>query len=157
MVYFRTEPEVYLSWLRENSEVLKDAVLYIATDNPRVVELFSEYQPMTSRDLKFDLPVLTFLPDWWVFQEADVLAIPNSTFSLTAAMLSEKEPLCFRINPDTQRLVSFDPWNTDVLLVKGGGGGWEASRQKYLEKRGKKRSRARGTWSWIKAGLRKLM
>ncbi|MDA9981560.1 hypothetical protein N9H39_02250 [Gammaproteobacteria bacterium] len=155
--YFRAGLASYLSWLSENASLLDGAVLYVAADTPDVVEQFADYNPISAKDLGFSMPVLSFLPDWWVCREADVLAIPNSTFSLTAAMLNEKATQFFRISPDTERLVPFDPWNTDVLLMKGGTSGWEYSRRKYLRKKAVEKPLHRRLLSTVRTLARDLL
>ena len=52
---------------------------------------------------------------------ADRLAISNSTFSFTAAMLNQRSPSSahafVRPVPDARALVPFDPWDSYPLLV----------------------------------------
>lgn len=55
--------------------------------------------------------------DWWLMQRADVLAVSNSTFSLTAAMLhAGHHPRFYRADPQAEGFVEFDPWDTLPLL-----------------------------------------
>jgi len=79
--------------------------------------------------------------DWWAMTQAETLAISNSTFSFTAAMLNRHSaphvgdttsstttaassssmacgPGCFvRPVPEVRALQSFDPWNSYPLLT----------------------------------------
>ena len=103
--YFRTDPELYRSWLKANRSILDNAVLYIASDTADAVAHFAEFGPVSSRDVGWGMPVLPYLPDWCVCGDADVLVIPNSTFSLTAAMLNEKAEQFLRVQRGRERLV----------------------------------------------------
>jgi hypothetical protein len=63
------------------------------------------------------------LADWFALARCDVLAISNSTFSFSAAMLAtagaEEGSRCARaVRPDpaAQALVPFDPWSAPPTL-----------------------------------------
>ena len=74
------------------------------------------------RQLLFGLAVAAeepLLADWFTMQEADVLAISNSTFSFTAAMLGKRGAVCYRPQPATRGLAVFDAWNATPLLPTG--------------------------------------
>ncbi|KAL1523629.1 hypothetical protein AB1Y20_018565 [Prymnesium parvum] len=72
-------------------------------------------------------PLLRLFLDWWVMTQADRLAISNSTFSFTAAMLNaagsqqrsvaERAPAFYRPVPEAGGLESFDPWDSKPLLT----------------------------------------
>ena len=49
-------------------------------------------------------------------RNADKVAISNSTFSFTAAMLNERALTFVRPHPDSRELVPFEPWASPVLL-----------------------------------------
>ena len=65
--------------------------------------------------------------------QADLLATSNSTFSVSAAMLSkssEGESRFWRPVPSEGALVAFDPWDCQPLLSVHGRGGGRTVRRK---------------------------
>ena len=106
----------YLDWLRRLWRDISAPVLYIATDDPRTAEAFGEFQPVLSRDLEVGPDPLPLLLDHFLLAQASHLAISNSSFSFTAAMLNSNLQVAVRPDPDSRRLVAFDPWASPVLL-----------------------------------------
>lgn len=104
----------YLRWLESIWRGLDSPVLYIASDDPDVAAEFSAFNPVDARALGAGR--LDFCLDHHVLSQAHHLAISNSTFSFTAAMLNEKAQSFIRPDRKLQALVPFDPWNADVLL-----------------------------------------
>lgn len=106
----------YLEWLQALWPQLNQPLLFIASDDPEIFRKFITYSPITAADIAPPLPGAEFYDDFHMLTQADYLAISNSTFSFVAAMLNERA-LCF-VRPDSgaQQLVTFDPWNADVLL-----------------------------------------
>lgn len=104
----------YLRWLESIWGGLDAPVLYIASDDPGVTAAFSAFQPLDARNLGAGR--LDFCLDHHVLSQAHHLAISNSTFSFTAAMLNQKAQAFVRPERAVQALVPFDPWNADVLL-----------------------------------------
>jgi hypothetical protein len=104
----------YLRWLETIWSGLDAPVLYIASDDPGVVAEFSAFGPVDARMLGAGR--LDFYMDHYVLSQAHHLAISNSTFSFTAAMLNEKAQTFVRPEARLQALVPFDPWNAEVLL-----------------------------------------
>lgn len=117
------EIEWYQSWLRSLNAHQKYIQVYVASDDPSVVNEFTEFGAVSNRDFDFSIAGAEFLPDWWVLAHADKVAISNSTFSLTATMFnaginSNKDTV--RPSESERALVAFNPWNTDVLHSKEG-------------------------------------
>ena len=109
--------EWYKEWLDGLWETLDEPVLFIASDEiETVVESFAEYHPITVKDLGIELPEAPFYPDFYILSQCDVLAISNSTFSFAAAMLNERCKFFFRPHLQKQKLIPFDPWNSEPLL-----------------------------------------
>jgi hypothetical protein len=106
--------EWYARWLKTIWRELDAPVLYVASDDPGVTAAFSEFDPMDAAMVGAGR--LDFCLDHHVLSQADHLAISNSTFSFTAAMLNEKAGSFMRPDRASQALVPFDPWNADVLL-----------------------------------------
>ncbi|HLJ21285.1 MAG TPA: alpha-1,2-fucosyltransferase [Stellaceae bacterium] len=105
----------YLDWLRAIWPSLDAPVLYVASDDPSIHREFSEFAPITAAAGESILGAEMF-PDFHILACADLLAISNSSFSVSAAMLNERGRAYVRPDPHLRRLVSFDPWSTDVLL-----------------------------------------
>jgi len=107
----------YKEWLNGFWETLDEPVLFIASDEIEdVIADFAEYHPITVKDLGVELPEAPFYPDFYILSQCDVLAISNSTFSFAAAMLNERCKFFFRPNLLKQKMIAFDPWNSEPLL-----------------------------------------
>lgn len=106
----------YLRWLRELWPRLADPVLYIATDDVAVGAEFAEFSPLMAHDLGVKLEALPELIDHHVLAQAEHLAISNSSFSFTAALLNTRCITPMRPHPDRHELVEFDAWTSRVLL-----------------------------------------
>jgi hypothetical protein len=104
----------YTNWLQSIWSELDAPVLYIASDDPDVAAEFSDFRPLDAHTLGAGR--LDFYLDHHVLSQADHLAISNSSFSFTAAMLNENAKSFVRPDRTVQALVPFDPWNADVLL-----------------------------------------
>jgi len=122
----------YRAWLDELWGRYERPVLFVASDSlPQVLPALARYDPITSRDLgvslpaeflRLDLPAAHlqrdagFLPDWFMLTRCQALAISNSTFSFTAAMVNESASVFARPDPRANGLVPFDPWDSEPLL-----------------------------------------
>ncbi|MGB7894786.1 MAG: FkbM family methyltransferase [Microcoleus sp.] len=109
--------EWYREWLDGFWETLDEPVLFIASDEiENVVGDFADYNPITAKDLGVEMPEAPFYPDFYILSQCDVLATSNSTFSFAAAMLNERCKFFFRPNLQKNKLIPFDPWNSEPLL-----------------------------------------
>ncbi|HTS93100.1 MAG TPA: alpha-1,2-fucosyltransferase [Stellaceae bacterium] len=115
-LFWATPSSWYLEWLREIWQSLEGPLLYVASDDASVYREFADFSPITAQDLDVTIPGAEMYPDFCVLACADILAISNSSFSVTAAMLNEKARSFVRPAPIERRLVPFDPWSTTVLL-----------------------------------------
>lgn len=106
----------YLQWLRSEWGRLDKPLLYVATDDPATVAEFEEFRPMVAGQVSEPLPGAEFFVDHWVLRNADLLAVSNSTFSVTAGLLNERASGCFRPDRAAGGLRAFDPWAEKVLL-----------------------------------------
>lgn len=106
----------YLEWLAELWPKLDAPVLYVATDEPAAAAAFTRFGPVFGADLACELPGADYLLDHFVLAGADHLAIANSSFSFTAALLNVRGGALVRPHPDRRELVPFDAWNAPVLL-----------------------------------------
>ncbi|MDX2144994.1 MAG: hypothetical protein SFV19_16685 [Rhodospirillaceae bacterium] len=106
----------YNDWLLDIWPKMKSPLLFIATDDRSVLTSFKQYDPMTSVDLGAGLPGAEFFCDFFVLTQADALAISNSSFSFTAAMLNTRATDFFRPEKLQEKLVRFDPWNAEIML-----------------------------------------
>ncbi len=114
---FWTAPEAwYLDWLASVWPCLDRPVLYVATDDPAVIRCFAAYTPLHAGDVADPLPGAEFLIDHRVLSSADLLAVSNSSFSVTAAMLNAGARAMLRPDRNVGGLRPFDPWAEPVLL-----------------------------------------
>lgn len=132
--YFFIAPTIwYKKWLESIWETVEEPVLFIASDEPeKVLQDFSEYNPVTTKDLGIELPEAEFYPDFYLLSHCDVLAISNSSFSFAASMLNERGKLFVRPDWRSQKLVSYDPWNSEPLLRDVKIGKFESDRLRPL-------------------------
>ncbi|PWC32577.1 tetratricopeptide repeat protein [Azospirillum sp. TSO35-2] len=113
---FWIAPEAwYLDWLAALWPTLERPVLYLATDAPELASRFAAYHPVCADALGDPLPGAEFFLDHWLLSRADALAVSNSSFSVTAAMLNPQARLFVRPDRRLRRLVPFDPWGSPVL------------------------------------------
>ena len=135
MAFYVTPVEWYLKWLDAHWGTLKNPTLFIASEDPSLVDEFREYNPVTTESLGVtlgnepldDYPYLQtdlrtkeplqmdFMPDWYCLTQCDTLLIPNSTFSFTAAMFGKCKEM-WRSNLSTQQFELTNPWDTYPLL-----------------------------------------
>jgi hypothetical protein len=108
-------PSWYLRWLRALWPTLEAPVLYLASDDSNAASAFAEFAPLRSGDFA-DSGALPLLLDHHVLSHADYLAISNSTFSFSAAMLNSGAVMAVRPDPDRRELAQFEPWSAPVLL-----------------------------------------
>ena len=109
-------PSWYLRWLRGLWPSLDNPVLYVATDDRKVLAQFAEFAPWDARALETDIPGADFFLDHFILSNADHLAVSNSTFSFSAAMLNKDAVSFVRPDPDRREMVPFHPWASPVLL-----------------------------------------
>ena len=115
--FFQTPFEWYRDWLNQIWSTLENPVLYIATDEPeKAIAHFSEYHPVTAQDLNVELPGADFYPDFYLLSQCDRVAISNSTFSFAACMLNQRGQQFVRPHFQSQKLIPFEPWNSDPVL-----------------------------------------
>lgn len=107
--------EWYRGWLKEIWPTLDKPVLYVATDDPNVMTELKEFKPLSQKALGKPIPGIEFFHDFHVLTQAHAVATSNSTFSIVASMLNVRARTFMRPDRTAQKLVPFDPWNTDVL------------------------------------------
>ena len=108
----------YEKWLTTLWEDLDHPLLYVATDAPDPFPELRYFEPVYARDLPPGVSGAEFMTDHWIMQHADYLAISNSSFSFTAAMLNRQASHILRPHPDDSGLLPFDPWNAEVVLSR---------------------------------------
>lgn len=113
----------YLSWLQTIWGTLDNPVLFVASDDiDTVLRDFEEYSPITAESAGISMPSCAenlnagFFPDWYCLTQCDVLAISNSTFSFTAALLNHRTNGKFFRAHYSGMLEQFDPWNAEPVV-----------------------------------------
>jgi hypothetical protein len=129
-IFYVTPVTWYRTWLEENWDRFVNPLLVIATESPELVAEFARWNPITpqscgvqlravphtaynylARDLRQREPwQLDFFPDFWALTLANVVLMPNSTFSFAAAMLGSPRE-CWRSSLPAGKFVPVDPWN----------------------------------------------
>jgi FkbM family methyltransferase len=116
--FFVAPAEWYKNWLDGFWGTLDSPVLYIASDElEEVVDDFTNYSPVTAKDLKVSLPPeIIFYIDFYMLTRFDFTAISNSSFSFAASLLNEGGKHFARPHLPSQKLIPFDPWNSEILF-----------------------------------------
>jgi hypothetical protein len=112
MPWFQLIPEDwYIGWLRGIWPMLRDPLLFVATDEPNaILPAFQEFSPIPAI---FGAPAQTLpdhVRDFEVLRRADQLAICNSSFSRMAAILADSTQKCFCPSFEAQGFVPYEPW-----------------------------------------------
>lgn len=105
-----TPLDLYLAWLEQTWSSFEQPVLFVSTDEPKVIAAFARYQPATAADFPCRWEGLDYLQDFHVLSQADVLAISTGSFAQTAAALNRNATLFLRPDADNQGLEPFEPW-----------------------------------------------
>ena len=125
--YFYLTPDAwYLNWLQAHWSTFEKPVLYIATDDPdRVLPSFSAYDPVIASDIHTSnakLAFAPFYPDFYSLTQADVVVMPNSSFSFAAAMLNQNLQKAYRSHLSSPLgevpFIEIDPWDSVALDVE---------------------------------------
>ena len=109
-----------MRWLEEIWPTLEEPFLYIASDDlPTVTETFAKYNPATIHDFGFGIshPEADFFRDWYALTRCQYLAMPNSTFSFSAALFADPTIQCFRSSLLDRGFIPLDPWDAQPLLT----------------------------------------
>jgi hypothetical protein len=130
-MFYITPVHWYLELLEQLWPRLHNPVLFVATDDPSLTTVFRRYAPETvgslgveqsrddlishrcqlSTDQTTNSTALDFFPDWYLLSQCDVLAVPQSSFSFTAAMMNRRLQLLMRSTLKYQCFIQVDPWD----------------------------------------------
>lgn len=108
----------YVDWLRPLWNAAIAPVLYVSTDDTSVIEEFADFHPLSSDDITHTFVGAEYYPDWHMLRQADHLAISNSSFSFTAALLNTRARDFVRPSRRTKQLIPFDPWDSQPLIER---------------------------------------
>lgn len=113
----------YLSWLEDIWPKLENPILFVASDDiDTVLRDFKAYSPITADSAGIFLPASAssmnadFFPDWYCLTQCDILAISNSTFSFSAALLNNRPGTRFFRAHYSGNLQEFMPWNAEPVV-----------------------------------------
>ena len=115
----------YCEWLEGLWSDLEDPVLLLCSDDlDSIVADFAKFSPVTTGDLKIQLPdgmeELDFYADFYMLTQCDVVCSSNSNFSFVACMLNQQATMFVRPHWDfSSRFIVFDPWDSDPILYIG--------------------------------------
>jgi hypothetical protein len=119
----------YRAWLDRIWPHLERPVLLLCSDAPAQVRPhFARYDVVTAQELDADIPgalaatlgladpaSAAFYPDWFLLAQCDHLAVSNSTYSISAAMMSTRARQFVRPCLQTRSLIPFSPWACEPL------------------------------------------
>ena len=112
-IFWRAPIEWYLDWLHCFWPTFSGKKkLFVAAEDPAAVQRFCRYDPVTSRDVGM---AGTFTDDWMMLKQCDIILMPNSTFSFTAAMANPHLKQAWRASLPAGRFVPIDPWRATPL------------------------------------------
>lgn len=114
--FFRAPCAWYEAWLSRSGLDPADWVVYVCSETPADYRgRFAGFKTANASDLGATGSLAAYL-DFYVMTKADKVLISNSSFSFMATMLNETANEFLRPSAETEELVSFDPWDADVLL-----------------------------------------
>jgi hypothetical protein len=110
--WFRIVPEEwYRDWLRTLWPTLRDAVLFVTSDEPeKILPLFQEFEPIPASFGSIAQELPHHVRNFEILRRADYLAICNSSFPRFAAILAPATQKCFLPWFETQSFVPYQPW-----------------------------------------------
>jgi FkbM family methyltransferase len=114
--FFRAPCAWYEVWLKDAGLDPSEWVIFLCSETPTDYRgRFPEFKKADSDELGMHGVLAAYL-DFYVMTKADKVLTANSSFSIMASMLNENGSEFLRPCAETERLVRFDPWDTDVLL-----------------------------------------
>jgi FkbM family methyltransferase len=114
-IFYRAPCMWYEKWIEEEGLSPAEFSIYICSEEPKTYQSrFKDFDVTSYDSLGLDAN-LSVVVDTYIMSRADMLAISNSSLSFFAAMLNRKANRFVRPDINAERLVSFDPWNSDVL------------------------------------------
>jgi hypothetical protein len=133
MIYFLTPILWCLEWLDTNWGRFNNPIFYLATEDVSLKPWFADYGVRTADDLgvamraisprHYEYPwdktgkfarQMTFFPDWYVMQNADVVVAAESTFGVSAAWTNTCIKEFWRPRLSLRGFEQCDPWDMDV-------------------------------------------
>src|SRR5208283_4295217 len=97
-----------LNWLGQNWDLLASPMLFVAAEDPKVVDWFAGYDPLTCRSMGLSY---NYIDEWTMLRACDVILMPNSTFSFTAAMANPMLMEAWRASLPDNGFKRIDPWD----------------------------------------------
>ncbi|KPA10235.1 hypothetical protein MHK_009549 [Candidatus Magnetomorum sp. HK-1] len=115
--YYVPSSSVFLEWLESIWHNLDKPVLYIASDEVEVVKAdFDKFKPFICKDFKETFYFDNFLTDFYILSQSDIIVLGQSSFSRTAAMINERSPKLYWVNPHIKKVVCFDKFRQEQFL-----------------------------------------
>lgn len=105
-----TPLSLYLDWLDGIWPTLESPVLFVSTDEPRVIAEFARFNPATPADFPVRWEGLDYLQDFHILTRADLLAISTGSFAATAAALNPSPRSPLRPAAGNAALETFEAW-----------------------------------------------
>lgn len=114
---FRPPRHWYMQWLDRNWSRFKNPRLYVSVEEPQYLEWFRDYNPCTATDVGLSNH---YVAEWAMLSYCDVIVMPNSTFSFTAAMANQNLQEAWRATLPAGGFERFDPWcDTPMRYERG--------------------------------------
>jgi hypothetical protein len=121
-IKWRTPVQWYVDWLNANWKTLADPVLFVAAEEPGFVRRLEELAARDQKSPAFQALMSqvvdggrSFTEDWVNLRACDIVLMPNSTFSFSAAWLNPNLLEAWRANLAEKAFVRIDPWNATPL------------------------------------------
>lgn len=116
--FFLTPAEWIETWLQSlEAELGRAPVVFLASDDPDAVQKdLPDRRFVTLKDFGLDTGDAPYFADFVALMLARKVAISNSSFSFSAAMLNQNADAFVRPDLAAGGFTPFDPWNAEVLL-----------------------------------------
>jgi hypothetical protein len=132
--FYLTPVSWYQRWLEDHWNSLCRPILFVSSEEPRLIGQFARWNAHSAESLGVlfrshplrvynykcqelqaaERQQFDFYPSFYLLSRCDILLIPNSTFSFTAAMTGSLRE-CWRSSLRAGGFIRFDPWNDDPL------------------------------------------
>ncbi len=114
--FFRAPCAWYETWLKDAGLDPSEWVIYLCSEIPTDYRgRFPGFRKSDAIECGASGALAAYL-DFYVMTKADKVLTANSSFSFMATMLNENGTEFLRPCAETERLVRFDPWDSEVLL-----------------------------------------
>lgn len=110
-----------VNWLTANISSFSNPAIFVCSDNENAYKEIEKSGFKVFTIKKLSLEIATDFKyeqlEWELLRRCDVLVNSNSTFSFTTAILSLKNPACYKFSITDKTFFRYDPWESEPLQI----------------------------------------